>query len=896
MLFTLKNIQQFQSVFTFQQYLLFIGAEFDQNTIFYQTTLICSDNIPLKKFPIIKPSNFLYQKLFEEKKKDENKCIQYSNNENNFQNKKYFLVSQKLILSDEMETFYKIVGEQNIDFILQNFKILIKEDTNKETYIQIWGEPIMKNTIKQKSNNQEKICRQQILYCNHMSRQVGFFKKNFISQAKKEIIMRNFIPKEQISNEMISMKATSNIFDQCFFEGKFKEQEKQQLRILTQKLITNMQKFNFPQAFKIFVPLPTNYLNLKKEVSQSIKQNLYYIPNLYDEIYKNFLSYDQVISILRYFLRTIIPIDFLGQSNLYTFLKDLSQFITFLRFEDQNYLDYINRLNVFQIPWMNSYFSKKKQKILISKKRQQLLPIFRFLFQLIIIPFLRHNFYITERMKDDWKLFYYRKEIWTLVLKLSLNQLSSNNLKQISPEKITTQYIGKLRIVPKPGTFRPIVTYNRKSRISKLSLNKKLLDIKYVLRNLRSQQLGFSVFGNPQIFNRLEEFKKLWIKYQFPQTYFMSMDIHKCYDSIQLEFLLKFIEESNLIQSAYVINKYYLIIRNNRQSRGSKQMRELFNIFDRTCAIPINNPQALQKGYIEYIQQNKLAIIANLGIQTTVTFSEFLLSIKELCQNNIVQFEDRYFIQTLGIPQGLNISGILCSFYIANIEKNLTRKLIGDTLIMRLTDDYCCLTFDKQNLITIKNNFKEVEKQYSIHLNDDKTQHNIDQKIVSFKWIGKIINLDKLTLKPAFAQEKDSKFSNQINVNLPSRINSYFFKAKLKSLMLNQFKFFFNPKINDQPTLIKIAKTFIHAGLIKLINFMEKAKLFKVSKQKSNKIDFLKIIKQVQIEIANYCFQQAQERGSELDQNYILRIIKKQLQKTIKNHKKLKTIINYKNL
>lgn len=67
-------------------------------------------------------------------------------------------------------------------------------------------------------------------------------------------------------------------------------------------------------------------------------------------------------------------------------------------------------------------------------------------------------------MKDDWKLFYYRKEIWNLILKLSLNQLTSNNLKSISPQKITTQYIGKLRIVPKPGTFRPIVTYNRKSR------------------------------------------------------------------------------------------------------------------------------------------------------------------------------------------------------------------------------------------------------------------------------------------------------------------------------------------------------------------------------------------------------------------------------------------------
>lgn len=54
--------------------------------------------------------------------------------------------------------------------------------------------------------------------------------------------------------------------------------------------------------------------------------------------------------------------------------------------------------------------------------------------------------------------------------------------------------MGKLRLVPKPGTFRPIVTYNRKSKsisfynilATKLSLNKSLLDVKYILRNLKN--------------------------------------------------------------------------------------------------------------------------------------------------------------------------------------------------------------------------------------------------------------------------------------------------------------------------------------------------------------------------------------------------------------------------
>jgi hypothetical protein len=74
-------------------------------------------------------------------------------------------------------------------------------------------------------------------------------------------------------------------------------------------------------------------------------------------------------------------------------------------------------------------------------------------------------------MKDDWKLFYYRKEIWHLILKLSLTSLTKNNFEEISVNSIKTPYVGKLRIVPKPGTFRPIVTYNRKAKSITLILS-----------------------------------------------------------------------------------------------------------------------------------------------------------------------------------------------------------------------------------------------------------------------------------------------------------------------------------------------------------------------------------------------------------------------------------------
>nr|BAB18587.1 telomerase reverse transcriptase [Paramecium caudatum] len=895
MLITLQQIAQLYNVITLQDYLKYLDVDPPKN-IFFQNTIICSETQNLQKFPIKKPLNFLYQKLSDDQRRDE--IVTDSRNDFQFQKQKSFIGCQKLMLSDNMEHLYREIGEQNFDYLLKNYKILIKDDNDSETYIQISGDPIMKIQPKQKQQIAEKIQRQQILYCNHMSRQVGMFKKNFISYAKKQIIKSNYIKMQQITPEIIAIKSTSNILDYFYNNKQLSPIEISHLRPILESCMKKLQKFNFHGQFKFFVPLPSNYKQLKQETKRHLKDSLN-VSQLLDHLYLNHIPHQQITSLVRNFLREIIPIDLFGQQNLFTFLTDISDFITLLRFEDQSYLDYIKKMNVFEVPWLNKYFNKKKQRLLIIKKRNQMIPLMKFMFQEIIIPFLRHNFYITERMKDDWKLFYYRKEIWHLILQLSLTSLTKNNFEEISVNSIKTPYVGKLRIVPKPGTFRPIVTYNRKAKTSKISLNRKLVDIKYILRNLRIQPLGYSVFGNPEVFSRLEEFKKLWIKLQQPKTYYITMDIQKCYDTIILQKLLQFIEESKQFSSIYAINKYHIVSRNNRMLKPSFSMKDLFNILDRTCAIPFNKPQLLQKGYIEHIQKNKQTIIINQGFQNSVTFSEFLNSIKNICQNNIVQFENRYFRQTLGIPQGLNISGILCSFYLANLEQKLTNKILGDTLIMRLTDDYCCLAFSQDSSIKILNNFTQIEKQYQIRLNHDKTQHNIERSDRYFKWIGKIIDIETLTLKPAFYLESDTKFQYQINVNLPTKVKTYYIKSKLKSLILNQFKFFFNSKLNDKPTMIKVLKIFVHSGLVKLISFLKRLKYnYGASKLRNQgkSIRLLKIIKEIKVEIAAYCVQQSRESNMEIDQEYLMRIIQKQLKKTIRNNSYLRKKINYKQI
>jgi hypothetical protein len=81
-------------------------------------------------------------------------------------------------------------------------------------------------------------------------------------------------------------------------------------------------------------------------------------------------------------------------------------------------------MNVFSIPWLKINYNKKYKKQIIGRCRKILSSIIGMLFNKLLVPLLKYNFYITEKHKEANKLFYYRKPIWVLVSKLALKKFS----------------------------------------------------------------------------------------------------------------------------------------------------------------------------------------------------------------------------------------------------------------------------------------------------------------------------------------------------------------------------------------------------------------------------------------------------------------------------------------
>lgn len=69
------------------------------------------------------------------------------------------------------------------------------------------------------------------------------------------------------------------------------------------------------------------------------------------------------------------------------------------RYENYKIEDFLTKMDIFQIPWLRIKYNKKFKWAIISRGRKILGTIIVMLFNKLLIPILKLNFYITEKHK-----------------------------------------------------------------------------------------------------------------------------------------------------------------------------------------------------------------------------------------------------------------------------------------------------------------------------------------------------------------------------------------------------------------------------------------------------------------------------------------------------------------
>ena len=81
---------------------------------------------------------------------------------------------------------------------------------------------------------------------------------------------------------------------------------------------------------------------------------------------------------------------------------------------------------------------------------------------------------------------------------------------------------------------------------------------------MQTSGFGFAVFSYDEIMKKYESFVNKWRAAGSPELYFVTMDIEKCYDSVDSKKICELLKRTDLIDKEYyVLNCIVLKRRNN---------------------------------------------------------------------------------------------------------------------------------------------------------------------------------------------------------------------------------------------------------------------------------------------------------------------------------------------
>lgn len=498
------------------------------------------------------------------------------------------------------------------------------------------------------------------------------------------------------------------------------------------------------------------------------------------------------------------------------------------------------------------------------RKRTELLHEFIFfIFDSILIPLIRTNFYVTESQTHRCRLFYFRHDVWKRLTEQPLANLKATMFEALEPRQAQRMLgrrslgFGSLRLLPKSTGLRPILNlrkrflketmrYGRKRTILAASVNSTITPIYNMLTYERQQapeRLGSSLHSVGDMHPRLKTFKKQMtqrlpspsspVPGQLPQLYFVKLDIQACFDTIPQRELLQLVEEL-VSQETYHITKHVEISPHGFDARGNPRRKFLGR------AAPATKQQHLP----DLVASGACARKANTVFvdtirQNTHAAEELLDLLDEHVRNNLVRMGKEYFRQRSGIPQGSVLSSLLCNFFYAELEREVLGFLEpAYSLLLRLVDDFLLITTDAKQATRFLQVMLRGQPRYGVTVNPSKSLANFTAAVdgihiprlegtTLFPYCGSLIDTHTLEIhrdRDRMLDGADSAgatLSNSLTVETSRLPGRAFNRKVLSSFRLQMHQMYLDAAHNSRSTVLVNLYTSLVTSAMKMYRYMK---------------------------------------------------------------------------
>ncbi|KAF9943040.1 hypothetical protein BGZ67_007685 [Mortierella alpina] len=456
-------------------------------------------------------------------------------------------------------------------------------------------------------------------------------------------------------------------------------------------------------------------------------------------------SFEQVASLVESIVKHILPLGMFGTTeNRNVVLRAMATFIRLRKYETLSLHYVLHGFKTSDCSWLQDGRLQENGSHVThipktaSKKQLEILHEFVYwLFEGFLIPLLKSAFYITDSSFQRNKICYYRHGLWQLISKHAMQTTKENMLIKMEPAEATscTRPYAAIRFLPKENDLRPITNLSRKSprtvngmgSSNTNSVNRRLrnpkLVLDYEMARESAGQRGRSASGINDLFSRIKQAKEKLLTSATtdrPTVYMVKVDIKKSFDSINQEKLLGILKNI-LKEEKYTIHQHCSVT----PVKGRIVKRFMPNAIASDELPP----------FVEYArsqaENSKHAILVDKVAHTSQRKSLILNQITEHIRENIVKFENRFYRQTTGIPQGSVLSPALCRLLYDAMEADTLAHLTqsNDSALIRLADDFLFLSRSRGKAAAFLKIMSRGQPKYGCYINENKTIVNFDMSI-----------------------------------------------------------------------------------------------------------------------------------------------------------------------
>ncbi|PHH59478.1 hypothetical protein CDD81_3168 [Ophiocordyceps australis] len=526
-------------------------------------------------------------------------------------------------------------------------------------------------------------------------------------------------------------------------------------------------------------------------------------------------------------LARILPDEMWGDGdtrhcNKKTFLHNVDRFIKLRRFESMTLHQISQGLKMSEIAWLKQPGARDRPCQSETKKRLEIfLEFLYYVFDSLLMPLIKNNFYVTESNTHRNQVFYFRHDIWRLIAEPKMADVKRDMLEEIKAAEATEFLssrrlgLGQMRLVPKGHKMRPIMNLKKRitgkasSKFLGPSINSMLGPLHAALKyekDTNPSRLGSALPSLDRIRPLLADFKAS-LGATNHVLYFVKMDVRAAFDTIPQQAVLSLMVDI-LARNRYEIRKHAEIKPGQQLARGSTKTRAVrrWHASAHDAEDGISLADQLKHGTWA---NKKNTIFVENAFSKTYEATALLSLLAEHVQANLVKVGKKVYRQKTGIPQGSVLSSLLCDYIYAELEqRHLAFLDSADCLLMRAVDDFVLITSTKSKAIEFVHKMHGGIPEYGVEVNREKTLVNFDMAIngsriasishgAMFPYCGVLIDCKTLELAKDQGRLKDIALENTLTVDLCRHPGQNFQKKVLGAFIIQSGPMFFDTHFNS---------------------------------------------------------------------------------------------------